>query len=406
MQQKLFSRQQGFVNSQQDLAYLPDQTGGFIVKNRNDLGAGIKKVLDDQRGYYLIGYRPDESTFNPKTGGRGYHKLTIKVVGRPGLKVRHRVGFYGFTEHELSSKVTTRGQQLIEAISSPFASEGVALRLTSLFGNDPKIGSFVRSMLYVDGSSLTFTEEADGWHQAVFDVLAVTFGDYGQIVDQISKSHTLRVRGATYQNVLKNGLEYQIVLPTKKAGAYQLRAALRDSASSRVGSANQFIEVPDINKGRLLLSGLVLSGVDAGSSKALSIPGSIDSDVTSLPTDTNTSQLVDPQAGPAVRKIRAGMRLHYSFLAYNAKVDKTTLRPKLQTQVRLFRDGRLLFAGKTTPLNIDNTKDLKRIAAGGVLAITSEIKPGEYVLQVIVTDFLAQEKTRTATQWIDFAVVE
>jgi hypothetical protein len=100
------------------------------------------------------------------------------------------------------------------------------------------------------------------------------------------------------------------------------------------------------------------------------------------------------------------MRLHYSFLAYNAKVDKTTLRPKLQTQVRLFRDGHLIFAGKATPLNIDNTNNLKHIAAGGVLAITSDMRPGEYVLQVIVTDFLAQEKTRTATQWIDFSVVE
>lgn len=157
-----------------DLSYLPDQTGGFTVKNRNDLGAGIKQVLDDQRGYYLIGYRPDESTFDPRTGRRNYHTLTVKVKGRPGLKVRYRSGFYGFTDKELRPDLSTRGQQLLKAISSPFASSGVHLRLTSLFGNDRQIGSFVRSLLYIEGSDLTFTEEADGWHKAVFDVLAVT----------------------------------------------------------------------------------------------------------------------------------------------------------------------------------------------------------------------------------------
>lgn len=31
---------------------------------------------------------------------------------------------------------------------------------------------------------------------------------------------------------------------------------------------------------------------------------------------------------------------------------------------------------------------------------------GEYVLQVIVTDRLAKEKHRTATQWIDFEIIE
>jgi hypothetical protein len=34
------------------------------------------------------------------------------------------------------------------------------------------------------------------------------------------------------------------------------------------------------------------------------------------------------------------------------------------------------------------------------------LPPGEYVLQVIVTDALTSEKQATATQWIDFRLVE
>ena len=35
----------------------------------------------------------------------------------------------------------------------------------------------------------------------------------------------------------------------------------------------------------------------------------------------------------------------------------------------------------------------------------ADLPPGEYVLQIIVTDALADERHRTATQWIDFELV-
>jgi hypothetical protein len=327
------------------------------------------------------------------------------------LKVRYRTGFYGVTENQMRPVLNTLGQKMIKAISSPFASSGVNLQLTSLFGNDRLIGSFVRSWLYIDGSDLTFQEEADGWHKAVFDVLAVTFGENGQIVDQISRTHTLRVRGATYELIRKNGLDYPIILPIKKAGAYQLRTALRDTASERIGSASEFINVPDISKNRLALSGLVLSGVDSApagnSSPQRAATNAATTSMTRMgAAAADVSNQVDPQAGPAVRRFRYGMMLHYSFFAYNAQLDKASSRPQLQTQVRLFRDGQQVFAGKVQPINLTNQQDLKRLPIGGILRIGTDMTPGEYILQVIVTDFLAKEKYRTATQWIDFEIVK
>jgi VWFA-related protein len=404
----LDGRRRDLVESQEDLAYLPDRTGGFTVKNRNDLGAGIKQVLDDQRGYYLIGYRPEDSTFDPKTGRRDYHTLTVKVKGRPGLKVRYRSGFYGITDKEMRPDLSTRGQQLLRALTSPFASGGIKLHLTSLFGNDRQVGSFVRSLLYIEGQDLTFTDEAEGWHKAVFDVLAVTFGEDGRIIDQISKTHTLRVRGEVYERVRKNGFDYPIILPIKKAGAYQLRTAIRDAASERVGSASQFINVPDVGKNQLTLSGLILSGVDpvharselpenatTSGTPSTSPPGSAAGDV---------SDQVDPEAGPAVRRFRNGMVLHYSFLIYNARLANAAAQ--LQIQVRLLREGQPVFIGKAQPFNVSNQADLKRLATGGSLRLGTDMSPGEYILQVTVTDALAKDKYRRATQWLDFEIVK
>lgn len=417
VREQLDSKRDDLLFKQQDLAYLAEQTGGFAVTNRNDLGAGIKRVLDDQKGYYLIGYRPDESTFDPVNGRSSFHKLTIKVTGRPGLKVRYRTGFYGVPDSKRRPELHTREQQMINALASPFAASGVNLRLTSLFGNDVRAGSFIRSLLYIDGRDLTFKEEPDGWHKSVFDVLAVTFDDNGQIVDQISRTHTLRARGPGYERVLKNGFVYLINLPVKQAGAYQLRAALRDTASERVGSANQFIEVPNLTKNDLTLSGIVVGGVEATAAAAAAKNNSeasaaaMSGGVSPLTPVADSNALgdtaqADPQAGPAVRRFVRGMVMQYGFVVYNARLDKVTARPQLQTTMRLFRDGRSVFNGNPKPLNIGAQSDLKRLIAGGALRLGTDMTPGEYVLQIIVTDMLAKGKKRTATQWIDFDIVK
>jgi VWFA-related protein len=397
LEDKLARRRDDFFESQSGLDYLARQTGGFSIRNNNDLSAGIKRVLEDQKGYYLIGYRPDESTFDPKTGRRQFHKITLRLK-RPGLKHRTRTGFYGISDEEANpGQKPTRAQQLIGALASPFGSGGVRVRLTSLYGNDAKVGGFLRSLMHLEARDLTFTEEPDGWHKTVFDVLAVTFGDNGTVVDEIARTHTMRLRGESYKRALENGLVFILTVPVKKPGAYQLRAALRDTATERVGSASQFIEVPNIGKNRLTISGIILNGRDPSAKPAAATPNA---------QASNEEENVDPQAGPAVRRFRRGMVMSYAYVIYNATLDKTTGRPRLQTQIRAFRDGKEVFTGRVQTFDASDQPDLKRLMAGAALLLGTDMTPGEYILQVIVTDPLASEKHRTATQWIDFEIVK
>jgi len=54
----------------------------------------LKRAVADQKGYYLIGYRPDESTFDRVSGRRKFHHLTLKI-NRPGkFNVRMREDFH------------------------------------------------------------------------------------------------------------------------------------------------------------------------------------------------------------------------------------------------------------------------------------------------------------------------
>ena len=414
LQDAMTSRRNTAFETQAGLDFLARETGGIPIRNTNDLSGGIKRVMEDQKGYYLIGYRPDNLTFDPRTGRRTFHRLTLKVT-RPGkYTVRMRNGFFGFSDEDKPAP-RTLAQQMFDALAAPFAANGVRLQLTSLFGNDAKAGSFMRSVLHIDGHDLTFTDEPDHLHKCVFDVLAMTFGDNGVPVDQNGKTYTLKLPDEWYKRTLRDGLVYYVTVPIKKPGAYQLRMSLRDTNTERIGSASQFVEVPDLKKNRLALSGLALSGVMPASNTTRANQSPANQSGADQPGNgSNSAASVDhegvergnAEASPAVRHFRNGMLMNYAFFIYNARLDKATNTPKLTTQVRLFRDGKPVFTGNENAVKVASQTDLKRLLAGGSIQLGTDLAPGEYVLQIIVSDASADEKHRTVSQWMDFEIVK
>ena len=76
---------------------------------------------------------------------------------------------------------------------------------------------------------------------------------------------------------------------------------------------------------------------------------------------------------------------------YNAELDKTTNQPKLTSQFRLFKDGKLLVEGKEKPVEFENQSDISRIQDYGFLRLNENAEAGEYILQLIIKDTLHQE---------------
>ena len=377
------------------LNYLASETGGFIVPGSNDLSRSIKRVLDDQNGYYLIGYVPAESTFNRLTDRMPFHRIAVKVK-RPGLTVRTRGGFFGIANEEARPAIRTPMQHLVAAVTSPFTTGDIRLKLTSSFGNESRSGYYIRSWLHIDARDLSFADEHNGWKSATIDVAALTFGDNGTVVDQNIQSYTFRIQSDGLERTLQSGIVYVMDLPLKKPGAYQLRAAVRDAKTEHVGSANQYIEVPNVTRGRLVLSTLAIYGNDLLRDQTRLVqvePGQ------SAPRE------LPVEAGPSVRRLRPGDDLNYSFVVFNARVDKATAAPRLMTQVRLFRNGKPVYAGDATELRLKTQQNWQRITVAGSLRLASNARPGEYLIQLQITDTLTKEKHGTAVQWADFEII-
>ena len=275
---------------------------------------------------------------------------------------------------------------------SPFSVSGIGLRLNALFGTDAKAGTFVRSLLHINGTDLKFVDDKNNTKKAVFDVLAMSFGDNGQPGDQISKSYTLTLSPEAYKRVMAEGFVYHFTLPVKKPGAYQYRVAIRDEQGGKVGSASQFIEVPDVKKNRLIASSIVIESLSAEEWKKF-----IDPTVPNVQTN--------PMSDTALRRTKVGSVLRYGYEIYNAKLDQSRV-PLLRTRVRVFHDGKVILDGKEIPLDLRNQTDMEHLKTAGAISIGDKMQPGDYILQVIVTDPLAKAKQQIATQFVQFEVVE
>lgn len=375
------------------LSFLAEETGGTFTQNSNDLSLGTQKMLQDLQGYYLIGYRPNDTTIDPATGERRQHNISVKLK-RAGLRLRSRSSYYGLRfEKSHSPTPLTRDQQLAAALTSPFTAGAIGIRVTPIFTNDLASGPYFRVLLHVDIRGLTFSAQPDGSQGAVLDIVAVSFGNEGRVQDQFSDTQSINITKDAYQRMLNEGLVFILNLPAKQAGPIQLRVAVRDGKSEHIGSASQFIEVPDSGKNQLALSGIYVNGSTQTPSTGDQV------------TDTRSSEPT-VTAGPAVRHFRHGMILSYSYTIYNAQLDDAK-RPQLQTQMRLLLDGKEVFVGKELSFNPGQQRDMRSLDAGGRLLVGSSLLPGQYVLQVTVTDRLAKNKRYgTTTQWIDFEIIK
>ena len=98
------------------------------------------------------------------------------------------------------------------------------------------------------------------------------------------------------------------------------------------------------------------------------------------------------------------MALDYTMIIYNAQFDGARRGPVLETQLRLFRDGRQIYEGPPRPFRALEASGPKPHVVAGHLELGSRVQPGEYLLEITVRDKLAGRRG-AAKQWIDFEIV-
>lgn len=358
--------------NQDALSAIASETGGRALRNTNFFDKWVSTVLDETSNYYVVAWRPEkEEEKLPK-----FRHVKITVVGQPELTVRAPKGYIASPEpaaptaaanKPADSKPKTPDTELRDALSDFYPAGGLPTLLSLTYLNTPANGLVVTSSIEIANGGVTYGD--DGKQPATIKLAGVVLNDKGKIASSFKNQLNIDPpkSGGT------DSIFYNHHTPLAP-GIYQFRVAARDEKSGRVGSAIQWIVIPDLAKSQLTLSSVLLGGQVLEDKNSPHVQLSVDH------IFPRTSQL------------------GYWVFVYNAKRDASG-KPQLSIQTQVLRDGHAVLSSPQR--RVDNAgPDLERIPFGEELALKT-LTPGKYDLKVIVKDGVAGT---TTSQIADFIV--
>jgi VWFA-related protein len=233
---------------------LAQDTGGFIMRDTDDLALGLRRIADETRAYYLIGYNPT----NVERDGE-FREIEIKIPGRRGIEVRARRGYYAPSGEAVARAVEpAEDAALQEAMDSPYAVGDIGLRMTHFVGEEASAGTaHVSVAAEVDIEDLGF-EMQEGEHVAALRFVMVAMNRtsdehfrYDQKVDLELLPEMRSELARTWLPIVK---EFEL-----GTGSYRAKIVLEDTATGRLGSVIHDFKVPVIDPSHFRVSTPVLS---------------------------------------------------------------------------------------------------------------------------------------------------
>jgi VWFA-related protein len=374
--------------SQDALNALAADTGGRALRNSNSISGWVTQTLEETSNYYLLAWRPE----NEAQKSKKFQRVELSIKDHPELAVRFSRGYFNAERPSAragkssskSGPVTTTdnssslNQDLQTALTNFSPTKSLPTLLSVKYLDTPDHGPVLTASMQVRMASLNGTN--DSTEPVAVDLAGVVLNDLGKQAASFKTRVTLAPLPSDQTDPDRAAVIYEYRTPIKP-GIYQVRVAARHSKSERVGSAMQWIEIPDLSSAGLALSSLLFDVEEVKSSRPSA--------------NTQVQSSVD-------RRFRRTAPLKILVFVYNAARGSTVnARPNISVRARVLgNNGReIATTSERKPLIGDST-DFARIPCSVELNLNS-LSSGNYVLEVIVLDRITG---RTTSQLADFAI--
>jgi VWFA-related protein len=338
-----------------------DSSGGFIVRNTNNLEAGIQRIANETQAYYLLGYIPSNTARDGK-----FRKIQVKLASPKGRDIRARKGYYAPSDTGKTAMAPKKGVDPViqSALDSPWAEDAIPLRMTHYIGDERTLGkAAVLVATEVDVRALEFEEKEGRFLGDLQFLLVVAHRESGEFF-RYDQGVSMKLQPSTRERLSR--LWYPIVREFElRSGDYQAKIVVRDTRTGRVGTVIHEFDVPAL--GDLRVSTPVLSDNRAPSPSAEGVPGGI-------------------LAVLARREFPSGADLLCQFEVFGAKKDEKTGMPQVtQGYVVTGPDGSVFTAMEPSRINPTSLGQVMR-TFGFKLA---GAPVGDYELVMAIRDDLA-----------------
>ncbi len=343
------SRQiEDLADSQEALMTLAADTGGRAYLETNDFAVAFTRAAGDLSTYYLLGY---QST-NAARDGR-FRRIQVRV-GRPGLRVGTRAGYYADLDFEHAANAD-REAQLAAELSAPLSSTDLPLALN--FGwFRVSAGEYdVPVSLAIPGSAVAPPPDA----QAVpIDVIGEIRDEDSRPVNRIRQS--VEIPRGSADPLARSLLVYRLSarLPP---GRFQLKVVVRENVTGRIGSFETPLVVPDLSSRPLEASAVVLRA------------GAV--------------RLPHPPVPHPTHVVSRDQPLRMMVEVYDPAVDASGTA-RVRAGLRCFQDDRVVFE---TPLEMQTALDRGRHALSVAVHVPEgALDAGLHTCQITVIDDTAR----------------
>ncbi len=220
-------------------------SGGFTVKNSNDLSQGIHRIAQETQIYYLLGY---VSSNTARDGAFREIEVRFKKGRGKGLEIRARKGYYA---PSADGSFTPEGKEGVDpviqaALDSPWPQVDIPVRMTHYVGPEMMLGkSSVLVVAEVDIRGLQFTEEDDRQVGEIEFLLVVAHRESGEFF-RYDQSVKMRLRASTRQQL--NRVWFPILRDFElQPGDHQAKIIVRETATGQLGSVVHEFDVPSLD---------------------------------------------------------------------------------------------------------------------------------------------------------------
>ncbi len=201
---------------------LAEQTGGRAFLNTNGLSDAMARAAEDSRLTYVLGYYPLPGPWD----GR-FRDIKIRVR-RPGVQVRHRLGYYAVPA--AAPGPADRDKILADALGSPLDSTAIGI---SVAVERAQAADEIFLRIVVEGESLRLAPEGDALAGSLDVAIAQGLPD-GRLIRSVDAVVSLRVKLSEREQLLTRGVTLTRTLKLQP-DAHQIKIAIGDR-SGRLGT--------------------------------------------------------------------------------------------------------------------------------------------------------------------------
>jgi VWFA-related protein len=343
------------------LGRLADQTGGFLIRDTNDLSLGLAQIDEELSAYYLLSYSPKNQSYD----GR-FRTISIKLKAPHG-RLQARQGYLALKTTAAVPALEYEAPALARLDLGATLPTQVPVHLGALqFPVEPGL-SVVPVVIEIPAGALSIRmDKRAGTFRQDFTIVALVRDAAGEVVAKMSQHYPLT--GTMAQLPEAQRAEIRFYRETRlPPGSYRLEAVAYDALAETAGGVRASLEVPGAVAGHLRASSLIVVR------NAEKLPA----DATAVPRPLQYHDvLLYPNLDRPMRR-DAGQDLTFFVTAWPALE-----RPGVSAQVEVVRNGQKVAA--TPPARLLPGAD-GRIQLASSVPMAS-FTPGAYELRVTLSD--------------------